>query len=583
MLTWRDVWNYLRVIIKWWWVPVLAVVLSAGVAYAVVSRQPRYYVAKTTLMVGDTLNSITPDEQLIGLSSALANFYAEIARRELILGPVVEQLGLNFGWQQIQQYMLGVTVNQRASLLDISITDTSPQRAAAIAAAIADELVRYSPNSPEKVAAQRALIQEQIQQSQRSLEQIERNIEETQDMQTRVTGAADLREVRNRLEELQRTRDSTQETYNQLIRLQNSSVANTLNVFDPAQIPSEPIPDKKLLTVAMAGGGGLALALIAVFLLEFLDDRWRGGGDLRARFGMAFLGHVPGREPLIDLPPANALLREAAVRETHTQIVLAAVERGTHLLMISSPAPSEARSAFTVDLAQSFTRSGYRVLLVDADMDQSFLTTMIGEPQSATRPAVILNGDVEVWTNLQQTRLKNVFLMARNQDPDGRPMTPSLPWPDLVQSVNRVADVIIFDGPSALRGVDAALLSPLVDGIVLTVDPNYHSGHDVQESKHRLTRSRESQLLGAVILTDTLEPITGRSGAPWKRNMIAGLLGPGASEQATQQPAQTVSSYERPIVTPPPGAEDEATPDEPHAQQTQVRAVGAPQPARPEA
>lgn len=502
MLTWREIWTYIRIVLHWWWVLVLATILSSIVALFITVRQPRYYVATTTLMVGNTMNAATPDAQMMGLSAALANFYAEMAKREPILGPVTERLGLNFSWQAIPQGMLSITVNSRASLLDLSITDSNPVRAAAIANAIAEDLVRYSPNSPEKVAAQHALLQEQVSEAQSNLSQIDQNLEQARSEQAQVVGAADLREVRNRLAELQQSRESAQEAYNQLVRLQSSSVANSIAVLEPAAVPSYPLPSKRNLTIAMAGGGGLVIGLVAIFLLDLLDMSWRNKGDVTARLRLPFLGTVPGDQPLINVLPGEGTVREQAVRETHAQIVLAAIKGGVKQLLLSSPEPSQARSALAVDLAQLFTRSGYRVLLVDADMDEAHLTRLIGLPEDVARPVVMgKNGDMEVWSGLQGTPLKNVMLLARYLGPDGKLTTPSLPWPELVDSLSRVADVVIFDGPSTMRGIDAALLAPLVDGVVLTLDPSRDSRQIVQQSKARLTRQREDSLLGAVVLT----------------------------------------------------------------------------------
>ncbi|MFV9505133.1 MAG: lipopolysaccharide biosynthesis protein [Oscillochloridaceae bacterium umkhey_bin13] len=551
MLTFHEIWNYLRILLRWWWVLLIATTLAAGVAALLVARQPQYYIARTTLMVGDTLNSPTPDAQLMGISSALTGFYAEIAKREPILGPVTERLGLTFPWQVINTYMLTTSVNRQASLIELTITDTNPERAAAIVTAIAEELVRYSPNSPEKVAEQRLLINEQLTQAQTSLESIERSIDETRALQSQVVGAADLREVRSRLEELERTRQSTQDTYNQLVRLQNSSVVNSLNVVEPARIPTSPLPSKGRLTIALAAGGGLLLAMIAVFVLELVDDRWRSASDLRSRLGLTTLGLVPGRKPLYQLPNESARLRELAVREAHAQIVLAGSTQNKQTILVTSVHSSKARSALAVDLAQLFTRSGYRVLLVDADTEVSHLTELIGTTGEAPKPVVMINGVAEIWSNLQATPLKHVMLLAHNQGSDGRPLPPSLPWPALVESLSRAADIIIFDGPSALSGIDAALLAPLVDGVILTVDPQQDRRNDVAQSSYRLSRTGGERLLGAVML---IEEITTKpsSQQPWlplplRQALLGSANGKHADDDMLELPKTQAN---RVIVTP---------------------------------
>lgn len=573
----REIWSYVRVVLRWWWVILLAAVLAAGVAGVMAARQPSYYLSRTTMMVGDTLTSAIPDAQLIGLSSALAGFYSEMAKREPILAPVTERLGLPFSWQIVSRYMLSTNVNRQASLLEITVTDTNPERAAAVAAAVAEELVRFSPNSPEKIAAQRSLIDEQLNQTESNLASIERTIEEARAQQAQLTGAADLREVRNRIEELERTRAGAQETYNQLVRLQSSSVANSLTVVEPAQIPIEPLPNKRLLTIAMAGIGGLLLGIIAAFLLELIDDRWRNKGDLNSRFGLSVLGWVPGNRPLLSLEPEQALLREAAVRDAHTHIVLSGTANNTRTILVSSPRPSEARSSFAIDLAQLYTRSGYRVLLVDADTESATLTRMLGGDSEARRPVVLYNGEPEMWSSLQATPLKNVMLLGHNTGPDGRPLPPSLPWPALVENLHRAADVVIFDGPSALSGVDAALLAPLLDGVVLTLNPDSDTSRDIQESKLRLTRQDANKLLGAVVLAEAQQPAAPSARLPFlPPALVQRLLGPGTPAPVDPASLDVAANAAGRVIVTPASLSEQPAPAQTAAEQELIEIVDLP-------
>lgn len=524
MLTWRDIWVYMRMLIRWWWVGLICVGLSAGIAYAIARQQPDYYQARAVLMVGENFSAAAPDQYAFGLSNTLAQFYVVMASREAILRPVTEQLQLPFSWETLS-WQIYATVNSQANLVEIWVTDTDPDRATAIAAAIANELIKFSPNSPEKIAEQRMVFEQQITEAEQSLKGVETRLSELQAQQATLVSAVDLRAIDEQIAELQKVRDRSQDTYNQLLELRSSGSVNTLSVFEEPTRPEYPLPSRRMLTVAVAGAGGLVLALLAILLLEALDDRWRTGRDLRNRFGLSDLGAIPAGRP--DDSTAE-LKRENAVRDAHTRILLAALERGTRLLLVTSPQPNEARSAFIVDMARLFTRSGYRVLLVDADMSEPHLTNLVGRSEPAVRPAVVHNADVKVWSQLQPTHLENVLLLGRHIGPDGKPMVPSLPWPDLVQSLNRAADVIIFDGPSALSSADAALLAPLVDGIVLTLDPINDRRGAIMESKNRLLRRKGVNLLGAVVL----EP-----GAGVKRGRHPALTTEPARPQLTTPPA----------------------------------------------
>ncbi|MGC8801500.1 MAG: lipopolysaccharide biosynthesis protein [Chloroflexus sp.] len=521
MLTWSDIWSYIQIMLRWWWVSLLAAMVAAGSAQIVALRQPDYYISRITLRVGDTLSTATPDPQTISLTNTVAGFYAEMAKREVILKPVVEKWSLPFPWTVIRDYMLSTNVNRQASLLEIAITDTNPQRAAAIADTIAAELIRFGPNSPENIAAQRNLLNEQIERAQREIDALDRQIEQTRDSLAQATSAADLREARNRLQELELSRNSAQNAYTQLLRLQNTSLVNSLTVFEAASVPTAPLPNKRNLTVAVAGLAGLLLGFMASFVLEAFDTRWRNYNDLRSRFGLNFLGTVPGDQPLIYVRAEEARQRSSAVKEAHTQIVLAGLPRNARTLMVSGPHPSQERSALVVDLAHYYTLAGYRVLLVDAETEQTLLSSLLNDPDAALQP-IIIDGEAQVWSSLRVTPVKNILLLARNTDANGKPLPPSQPWPTLVENLQRAADILIFDGPSTLSGVEAALLAPLVDGVVLALKPVSDSSYDIRQSLKRLTLKRTDHVLGAVILTDKHDQGNERPRLPLP--MMRGLL-----------------------------------------------------------
>src|SRR6185295_10553470 len=101
MLTWNEAKSLFRTVLRWWWVVLLATVLSSGTAYYLSAQEVRFYVAHTTLIVGNTFYSIQPDQNQLAIGGSLARFYAELARREPILQPVQESLPLPFPWQLI--------------------------------------------------------------------------------------------------------------------------------------------------------------------------------------------------------------------------------------------------------------------------------------------------------------------------------------------------------------------------------------------------------------------------------------------------------------------------------------------------
>src|SRR5437773_2658736 len=101
MITWDEVQLMLRAVLRWWWIVILAIAMSSGTAYYISEGEVHYYVARATVMVGNTFSSASPDQYQISIGGSLTRFYSELARREPILKPVQTTLALPFPWQII--------------------------------------------------------------------------------------------------------------------------------------------------------------------------------------------------------------------------------------------------------------------------------------------------------------------------------------------------------------------------------------------------------------------------------------------------------------------------------------------------
>ncbi len=514
MLTWQEIRTYLRLLFRWSPLVVVAIALSSSTAWFLSRSQPNFYQARATLMVGNNFESSSPNTFAVDLSNSLARFYEVLLHREVILGPVARQLKLDFPANLINT-MLSVSINPQANLLEIAITDSSPERATALANTLGERLIAYSPNSPEKVAAQQAEVDRQITETQATIADTDRKLEELRTRQKQLNAAIDLRENQDQIDQLEKARGKAQDGYNQLLLLRNNSAANTLSFFERASLPTAPLPQKRSLIIGGAGMGGLLIAIVAVLLLDRIDNRWRSGSDLQQRIGITHLGSINHANWRPDIPSGQPYQR--AVRETHTQIALEASDEPLRLLLVSSPHPSESRSIYAVDLAHVYGQAGHRVLLVDAELSRSHIGKILrlheqDESGSTTERSAIerwssnsppaYNVPAELWMRLRATSMTNVMLLPNQVDGDDMSiLVPSLRWPKLVDALRNSADVVIFDGPSALTGADAALLAPLVDGVVLVLSPRADSRSEVEKTKQWIQRSREAKLLGAVTVS----------------------------------------------------------------------------------
>ncbi|MFP4438658.1 MAG: hypothetical protein ACLFVO_15555 [Chloroflexaceae bacterium] len=507
MLTWREIWYYVRLLLRWWWLLGIAVTLPAGIAYMRAQNQTDYYVARTTMQVGDHFERTDFNPQAVRVSNDLASYYREMANREAIL----EQVSQNYAqgelsWNQIRR-MLKININTNANLMEVSITDSRPERAALLADGVVQEIINFSPTLSETV---RTDLEEQLQVARDRRDAFEQQVEDLQAQSVNLDSAYDRAILNEQIAALQEELAVAQNDYLQYLNILNSASSNRLKILEPATVPGSPMPSKHMVTIAMAGMGGLLVAVFGVLILDRIDDRWRNAREMKDRLGLTHLGTIPGSQPMLIAPPPLAARREHAMRQAYTRILLEMIERGDRTLLVTSPKPGKARSAFAVDLAELFARSGYRVMLVDADsfvdsdVATSYLSSLVSDEDDTVAEGysmVLPESNVKKQTYVKPTPLENVMLLGRQIGPEAGPQMPMLPWAELLKGLHQCADVIIFEGPSALNGADAALLAPLVDGVVLTLDPVRDARSEVAESKFRLLRRSTTHLLGGVMVS----------------------------------------------------------------------------------
>ncbi|MEA2606573.1 MAG: tyrosine-protein kinase, partial [Chloroflexota bacterium] len=135
-------------------VPVVGALLFSTV-------QAKVYEARATLIVGQSLTSMSPDYTGLLASQRLSGTYARVAMTRPVLGRVVTKLGLK---QSTDDLLKNVSASAPtdSTLLTIIAHDPDPVEAAAIANALAAELIAASPNLNGRAADVQASVDEDL-------------------------------------------------------------------------------------------------------------------------------------------------------------------------------------------------------------------------------------------------------------------------------------------------------------------------------------------------------------------------------------------------------------------------------------
>jgi succinoglycan biosynthesis transport protein ExoP len=516
--------QYFNVIKRWWWLLIVGVIIPMGISYHFLSQQPALYQAKVTLMVGTALQQPGYDPTQARASVGLAQAYTELVKLRPITQAVIQRLNLERSPEALAG-QITAWINPEAQLLEIMVTDTNPQAAALIANALADELIRQSPGSSGDIQRQQEFVSGQLVGLEGKIGDVEEQIAKLKVDLGNADSATDIEQFNRRISSLEAVLADYRATYASLSQFLFQSSANILTVVEPAVEPTWPVSSRSNLILLVAGGAGLALALGAAFLIEFLDNtlRWESYKDhtlldlpvvgLMPRLRQE-AGHISTDIPL-DSSEAGALrLLRANIFLTlarrSVSTILAAgpdlqerrrtiVASPISTLLVTSPGHREGRTAIVASLGMVVASGGQRVIVVDADLRTPDLHEVFGLPNDYGFCELLLGHAPSLPKALQETGIPNLTLLAAGRPPLDLALALTSPrLVELIEALTEQADIVIFDSPPVLLAPDTAILSGLVEGTLLAVRDSYTTLESVSRAKERLSAYEGAPVIGVL-------------------------------------------------------------------------------------
>ncbi len=518
--------NYIRILRKWLWLIVVAVVLAAGSSYIASLLQTPLYRTSTTLIVGQVLQDRTPDAVGIYTSQQLAQTYIQLVNREPILEATVDSLELPFAWTDLRNSVAAVPV-EGTQLIEIAVIDANPKRAQAIANEMARQLILQSPTNPDpEVQARLDFIQQELPDLQNKIANARDAISELDIQISEATSARELQEAEQQKLVLSSQISQWQNTYAQLLASIGETNSNYLQVVEPASEPSVPISPRTRNNVILGAAIGLLLAGAAAFLLEYLDDSIRSPEEAKRLVGvpvMAMVAPIKGvdendRKLVALKDPQNPATE--AFRSLRTQIQFSALTSSQNLILVTSAGPHEGKSLTSANLAVLLAQAGMKVLLVDGDlrrpvMHENFdlrqtdgLTELLVEWKQEVRPSfpgettelagapsfeLLLDKYCQV---VDQPGLS--ILTSGELPPNPSELLGSIQMDQFLRAAARKFDSVIIDTPPVIAVTDAVLLSRQVDGVLFVIDNEKTRRRMVQRAIENL-RTVGARIIGVTI------------------------------------------------------------------------------------
>jgi capsular exopolysaccharide synthesis family protein len=286
----------------------------------------------------------------------------------------------------------------------------------------------------------------------------------------------------------------------------SSGRPNNISVQNHAITPTTPIGPQRgrniLVALLLSFAAGIGLA----FLLDYLDDSVRTSDDISRHLGLPTLALIPhylttdkrkllspvngngasSSSAMITLDDRHSPMAEA-YRHLRTSLLFSSAGKPPQTILVTSSQPSEGKTTTAINTAITLAQSDADVIIIDCDLRRPRLHSHFGF-ENTRGLTNYLSGDKNtedlVRTYPDLPRLK--VITSGPIPPNPAELLSSNEMRNLLQFLSGKFKHVIIDSPPAISFTDAAILSTLVDGVILVAMANKSSIHLMRQFKQRV-------------------------------------------------------------------------------------------------
>lgn len=300
------------------------------------------------------------------------------------------------------------------------------------------------------------------------------------------------------------------DTYTQRQKEQELAIASgrpdNIKISNYAVAPTSPVGPQRSRNILVAFLISLAAGIGLAFLLDYLDDSVKTSDDIGRHLGLPTLALIPHyfntEKKKLSLAPANGngaastaliALEERhspmaeAYRHLRTSLLFSSAGKPPQTILVTSSQPSEGKTTTAINTAVTLAQSDADVVIIDCDLRRPRIHSYFGleNTQGLTN---YLSGERQTENLIKSCpelpRLK--IITSGPIPPNPAELLSSNEMKNLLQFLRGKYKHVIIDSPPAISFTDAAILSTLVDGVVLVAMAGKSSVHLMRRFKQRL-------------------------------------------------------------------------------------------------
>jgi succinoglycan biosynthesis transport protein ExoP len=425
-----DGWEYLHILVRYWWLLILAPLVVGGIAYGLASSQTPIYQSATRILVQQSSGVGTPNLADINLNIALVRTYTELvgsrAVRELAEPSLSDEARVRLS--------VSAEVVPGTQILRIISKHKNPQVAADTANAFARAFIDFI---------------------------------QTQQFQaiSRLQAAAAVQEAAGI--------DSN-------LLVAQLQAATALSVIDEATPPESPAsPQVRRITV-LAVFFGLILAIPSGFVLNRVRNRVETLDIAEHQFGLVPLGAISRWSQSNDR--GNSTLSSTVASDNDTpsaeqfrslraNLQFRLGPTGAKVIAVTSAGESEGKSSVCSNLASVLAFDGMSVVLVDADLRRPSIHTIFGIPNTNGLSSYLSRNTSGIDEFMLPTDVPGLSIITSGpMPPNPAELLNSSSFGQLIEHLRGRFDIVLIDTPPVNVVADASLVGSQVDGTLVVAD-----------------------------------------------------------------------------------------------------------------
>ena len=312
---------------------------------------------------------------------------------------------------------------------------------------------------------------------------------------------------------LRRSKENNEKLYSLLLeRTKESDLARMLNVnnvrvLDRPRLPRGPVRPNVPLNIGAGILIGILIGIGSAMARAMLDRTIKTPADVEQILGVSFLGLIPelegskevgpaakqrrrnrsatgGRELIVHELPTSGIAE--ASRSIRTNILFTAPDHPYKVMLVTSAGMGEGKTTVACCIAIAMAQTGKSVVLVDCDLRRPRMHRIFQKPSDVGLTTALVDEGQD--DHIQETEVPNLSVyVAGPHPPNPAELLQSERFKTVLKRLTTKFDYVLLDSPPVLAVTDAAVLSTLVDGVVMVTRAFQTRKELAQHAVRRLT------------------------------------------------------------------------------------------------